>query len=70
MTPTDFRAALATLHWTQRGLAGILGCSESLVRCWASGSIPVPSEVAAWLRALLWFHARHPAPTGWRQRVA
>lgn len=51
MTPTDFRAALAVLDWTQRGLARQLDRAEGTVRQWARGALPVPADVAAWLRA-------------------
>jgi hypothetical protein len=35
MTPTVFRKCLVALHWTQRGLAEIIGVNEREVRRWA-----------------------------------
>lgn len=62
MTPDRLRASLAALHWTQRGLASILGVDERRVRRWATGEYPVPVDVAAWLETLAQFHERNPAP--------
>lgn len=67
MTPTRLRECLAALHWTQRGLAAILGCSDSLTRRWAAGSDTVPPAVAAWLEGLTAAHAAHPVPQDWRR---
>lgn len=67
MTPTRLRECLAALHWTQRGLAAILGCSDSLTRRWAAGNDTVPPAVAAWLEELTAAHAAHPVPRDWRR---
>lgn len=67
MTPTRLRECLAALHWTQRGLAAILGCSDSLTRRWAAGNDTVPPAVATWLEALTAAHAAHPVPQDWRR---
>lgn len=64
MTPTRFRKCLAALHRTQRGLAAILGCSDSLTRRWAAGGDTVPPAVATWLEALT---AAHPVPRSRRR---
>lgn len=56
------RDCLAALHWTQRGLAGILDCDEGQVRRWARGAAEIPADVAAWLRQLASFHKTHPTP--------
>jgi transcriptional regulator with XRE-family HTH domain len=69
MTPTELRECLAALHWTQRGLAAILGCDEGLVRRWARGAAEIPSDVAQWLRGLAQHHRQHPPPT-WKRRAA
>jgi transcriptional regulator with XRE-family HTH domain len=62
MTPAAFRAALASLRWTQRGLAAALGVDERQVRRWAAGAT-VPPPVAAWLvRAAAWMD-RNPPPS-------
>jgi transcriptional regulator with XRE-family HTH domain len=62
MTPAAFRAALASLRWTQRGLAAALGVDERQVRRWAAGAT-VPPAVAAWLtKAAAWMD-RNPPPS-------
>ena len=62
MTPTRLREALAALHWSQRGLAAILGVDERQVRRWAAGAYPVPERIAAWLEDLATYAEGHPAP--------
>lgn len=54
--------ALATLHWSGRGLAAILKTDERKVRRWASGAYQPPIEIVEWLEMLAAFHARHPPP--------
>lgn len=70
MSPTRLREVLALLRWSQRGLSDALGCDDRLVRRWASGDASVPPDVAAWLESLATILERHPAPEGWRRRVA
>lgn len=62
MTPTEFRACLDALHWTQRGLARILGRPEGTVRQWARGAVQIPDEVAHWVGCLAIIHKAHPPP--------
>ena len=62
MTPTEFRECLDALHWTQRGLARILGRPEGTVRQWARGAVRIPPDVAAWLDALTAAHLANPPP--------
>lgn len=62
MNPDRFRECLALLHWTQRGVAAILGVDERRVRRWATGVYPIPVDVAAWLELLAHLHARNPPP--------
>lgn len=62
MTSDQLRAALALLHWTQRGLAAQLGYDEATVRRWTSGAYPVPGDITIWLHTLAAFHAANPAP--------
>ena len=50
MTPTTFRQTLATLGWTIRGLARVLGRSEGTVTNWTRPGYSVPADVAAWLQ--------------------
>jgi len=62
MTPTRFRECLDALHWTQRGLARILGRPEGTVRQWARGAVRIPDDVALWLKYLAHFHKALPVP--------
>ena len=49
MTPARRRECLAALHWTQRGLADILGWNESTIRLWLNGYSEPPLAVDMWL---------------------
>ena len=70
MTPTEFRACLDALHWTQRGLARILNRSEGTVRQWARGAVRIPTDVAIWLDWLAQAHVAAPAPRReWRDVI-
>lgn len=62
MTPARFRECLTALHWTQRGLARILGRPEGTVRQWARGAVRIPEDVARWLDALTAAHLANPPP--------
>lgn len=62
MTPTRLRECLTALHWTQRGLAQLLGRDEGSVRRWARGAAQIPADVAVWLEKLARHHERHPPP--------
>ena len=62
MTPAEFNAALASLHWSGRGVAEILGRSPGAVRRWVDGTAAVPDDVALWLGHLVAAHRRYPAP--------
>ena len=68
MTPTRLRDAIASLGWTQRGLARMLDFDERMVRRWAAGSGAIPPEVATWLDRLAAAAEANPAPTAWRLR--
>jgi hypothetical protein len=68
MTATELRQTLATIGWTQRGLAKALRCSHGLVHLWARDSAPLPAPVAAWLDTLATTHRAHPPPDGFRKR--
>jgi hypothetical protein len=63
MTPTERRAALAAIGWTQRGLAAELDRDEGTVRRWMRKEGEAPPEVDAWLTTLAEFHRQHPAPS-------
>jgi transcriptional regulator with XRE-family HTH domain len=67
MTPDRLRAILALLHWSQRGLADVLGCSDSLTREWARGKQTIPQAIAEWLERLAAAHEANPVPADWRR---
>ena len=58
MTPTTFRQTLATLGWSIRGLARLLGRSEGMVGNWTRPGYSVPPPVAAWLQRRVEAHQR------------
>jgi transcriptional regulator with XRE-family HTH domain len=62
VTPTERRAALRSIGWTQRGLADRLGWDEGTVRRWMRDGGEAPPDVDRWLAALARFHDQHPAP--------
>lgn len=62
MSPTRFHECLATLDWTQRGLARRLGVHDGRTRRWASGRYPIPEPIAVWLETVAHFHEANPAP--------
>jgi len=68
MTPERFAETLASLRWTQRGLATVLDCDDRLVRRWAAGGAEIPASVAAWLETLAQAHDAIPPPQGWKRR--
>ena len=51
MTPGRFHDCMTRLRYSSRSLADVLGCHDRLVRRWASGAMPIPPPVAAWLEA-------------------
>ena len=59
---TRLRHALHALHWTQRGLAAILGQDERRVRRWLAGTYETPRDVLEWLERLAGFHMDNPPP--------
>lgn len=65
MTPTEYRAALESIGWTQRGLAERLGIHETRTRRWATGQYKIPPNVAEWLQRLAAAHEAAPWPEGW-----
>lgn len=62
MTPTERRACLERIGWSQRGLAERLGWDEGTVRRWMRGGGEAPAAVDAWLGRLARFHAANPPP--------
>jgi hypothetical protein len=63
MTPDQFRAAVASLQWTYRGLADMVQVDERQVRRWAGGAT-VPAHIAAWIEKA----ARELGP--WQETIA
>ena len=62
MTPAEFRATLAALGWTVRGLARVLGRPENTVGNWGRPSYSVPADVAEWLARRLACLRADPPP--------
>jgi hypothetical protein len=62
MTPTERRECLNLLHWSQRGLADVLGWDESTVRRWMRNDGEAPAEIDDWLARLADFHRAYPPP--------
>jgi transcriptional regulator with XRE-family HTH domain len=52
MTAPEFRAALKSLHLSQRSLAERLGVHKGTVNRWVTGELPVP-QYAAYVLSLL-----------------
>jgi DNA-binding transcriptional regulator YiaG len=52
MTPTEFRASLASLGYSQRGFAAHIEMDERTVRRWALGELPVPRPVVLLLECM------------------
>lgn len=63
MTPTERRAALDAIGWSQRGLADRLGWDEGTVRRWMRDGGEAPITVDLWLATLAAFHQANPPPT-------
>jgi hypothetical protein len=68
MTGACLIECLASLRWTQRGLAAILQCDDRLVRRWAADQADIPASVGAWLETLAKAHDALPPPIGWKRR--
>ena len=58
MTPAEFRAALATLHWSARYVAVLAGYNPTISSQWVSGRTNVPEHLAEWLVRLAAAHQR------------
>lgn len=65
MTPEEFRDCLASLRWSQRGLADILDVNQTTIRRMASGQMPIPENVAGWLIKASEFLSSNPLPADW-----
>lgn len=53
MTPTQYRAALAQLGYSQEGVAELLGIGKRTSQSYALGETPVPRPVELLLRLLV-----------------
>lgn len=61
MTPSQFRAALVIIGWSQRHVATLLGVDERQARRWAAGAA-IPPDIAKWLFDLVSCHEAYPPP--------
>lgn len=52
MTPTEMRAILEEIAWSQKAAADYARYDPSLVRKMARGRAPIPDELARWLIAV------------------
>lgn len=64
MTADELRACLTRLGWSQRELMRELQVGLRTVQDWARGHVPVPDNVASWLRT----RADNVRPAGWEAR--
>jgi hypothetical protein len=63
MTPDEFRACLATLHWTLIDLSHAFGgLDELLIQRWNAGRYRIPDWLAERLADLARYHDEHPPP--------
>jgi len=62
MTAAAFRAHLARLHWSQRGLADLLGVAHNTVHRWALDQATIPADIAAWLERMAALLKANPPP--------
>lgn len=65
MEPDQFRECLASLRWSQRGLADILDINPTTIRRMASGQMPIPDNVSDWLIKASEYLSKHPLPINW-----
>lgn len=73
MSTDEYRACLDAIGWSPRRVAVHLRIHENRPRRWATGDLPIPGNVADWLRVLaaeigplrLAALRRHPRPEGW-----
>ena len=68
MTAREFNAALATIGWSRRQLADMLGCDHNLPARWGSGYALVPASIGSWLEQLARALIANPPPTDWRTK--
>lgn len=66
MTAEQFATLVARLQWNNAAVARALACSETLIRKWNDGRLPVPPRVAYWLWSLADVMRLHPPPAEWR----
>src|SRR5579864_2061566 len=64
MTPTEFRTALASLGYSQRGFAAYIYINERTVRRWALGKAEVPKHIELLLHYMLAWKAKKQRPSG------
>jgi hypothetical protein len=64
VTPSDRRACLDLLGWSQRGLARLIGFDERMVRHWFAGRYDPPEAIDAWLWRRAEAMRADPPPAG------
>ena len=62
MTGSELLAALDTIGWSARTLAGRCDVRQTTVQRWAHDMQRIPPPVAKWVCQLAKYHAAHPAP--------
>lgn len=70
MDGARLRKCLTLMRWSQRELAGALGCDPRLVRRWAADGAEIPDRIADWLETLAAAHSSNRPPTQWRSNSA
>ncbi|QCE34399.1 helix-turn-helix domain-containing protein [Acetobacteraceae bacterium] len=66
MTTDELRACMDSLEWSQHALSRILGVSHTTVSRWATGKLPIPENVAIWIRGTSQYLRENPLPDGWK----
>ena len=67
MSPRRLLVCLAVIGWSGHEMARRTGRPQTTVRRWATGEVPVPPDVAAWVETLAACHRAHPAPRAERE---
>lgn len=62
MTPTEFRQILHTLGWSNAVLANKVGLHKVTVRNMGLGKRSIDGPLAAWMREINDYMAKHPPP--------
>ncbi len=60
MSPDEFRAAIAFMHWSARDLAEIVHYDDRTLRRVYAGKLSVPQALADWLTQVVTLVAEYP----------